>query len=73
MGKRGRIHGSTLRSRSADDKALVVDRLREQVLPLLASGRIHVPVHATFPLGQAEEAYEAFAVPGKFGKLVLLP
>ncbi len=73
MGKRGRIHGSTLRSRSADDKALVVDRLREQVLPLLASGRIHVPVHATFPLEQAEEAYEAFAAPGKFGKLVLLP
>ena len=73
MGKRGRIHGSTLRSRSADDKALVVDRLREQVLPLFASGRIHVPVHATFPLEQAEAAYEAFAAPGKFGKLVLRP
>ena len=35
MGKRGRIHGSTLRSRSADDKALVVDRLRETGAPAL--------------------------------------
>ena len=31
-----------------------------------------VPVHQTFPLERAAEAYEAFARPGKFGKLVLL-
>jgi NADPH:quinone reductase-like Zn-dependent oxidoreductase len=71
MGKRGRIHGSTLRSRSAAEKAEVVTRLRDDVLPLLADGRVTVPVHATFPLEQAEQAYEAFAAGGKFGKLVL--
>jgi len=73
MHKRARILGSTLRSRSADEKALVVERLREAVLPLLAAGRVTVPVHETFPLERAPEAYEAFARPGKFGKLVLLP
>jgi NADPH:quinone reductase-like Zn-dependent oxidoreductase len=73
MRTRGRIHGSTLRSRSPLEKALVVRRLGDEVLPLLASGRIVVPVHATFPLGQAEAAYEAFAARGKFGKLVLVP
>jgi NADPH:quinone reductase-like Zn-dependent oxidoreductase len=71
MGNRGRIHGSNLRYRSADEKAEVVDRLREQVLPLLAAGRATVPVDATYPLAEAQDAYEAFARRGKFGKLVL--
>jgi NADPH2:quinone reductase len=73
LGKRGRIHGSHLRNRSADDKADVMARLRREVIPLLAEGRVRVPVHATYPLERAQEAYEAFLVPGKFGKLVLVP
>ena len=71
MHKRARLHGSTLRSRTADEKAFVVERLQEAVLPLLAAGRVGVPIQATFPLERAEEAYDVFAVPGKFGKLVL--
>ena len=57
----------------ADEKALVIERLREAVLPLLADGRVTVPVQATFQLERTQEAYETFARPGKFGKLVLLP
>ncbi len=72
MQKRARIHGSTLRSRSADEKALVVERLREAVLPLFADGRVTVPIQQTFQLDQAPDAYDAFAVPGKFGKIVLV-
>jgi NADPH2:quinone reductase len=70
--KRGRISGSNLRYRSPDEKAEVVDRLRSDVLPLLAAGSATVPVDATFPLDRAQDAYEAFAAGGKFGKLVLL-
>ena len=73
MGKRGRIHGSHLRGRTADEKAEVMARLRREVVPLLAEGRVRVPVHATYPLEHAQEAYETFTVPGKFGKLVLVP
>jgi NADPH:quinone reductase-like Zn-dependent oxidoreductase len=73
MRKRAHLFGSTLRSRSADEKALVVERLREAVLPLLQAGRVTVPVQATFPLDRIEDAYAAFDTPGKFGKLVLLP
>ena len=62
-----------LRARSLEEKAEVISRLREEVLPLLADGRISVPVHETFPLDRAQEAYEAFAAGGKFGKIVLLP
>jgi NADPH:quinone reductase len=71
MRKRLRLLGSTLRARSAEEKGLVVARLGEDVLPLLAAGRVAVPVHETFPLEQAQEAYDAFAAGGKFGKLVL--
>jgi NADPH2:quinone reductase len=69
---RGRIHGSTLRFRSRAEKAEVLRLLREDVLPLLAEGRVAVPVHATYPLDEAQEAYDAFAAGGKFGKIVLV-
>jgi NADPH:quinone reductase-like Zn-dependent oxidoreductase len=72
MHKRARIHGSTLRFRSAEEKALVVARLGEQVLPLLAAGRVAVQMQEVFPLDQAQAAYTVFAVGGKFGKLVLV-
>jgi NADPH:quinone reductase len=72
MQRRARIQSSTLRSRTTEEKAQVVDGLRRDVLPLLASERITVPVHETFPLADAQKAYEAFAAGGKFGKLVLI-
>jgi NADPH:quinone reductase len=71
MRKRGRIHGSMLRGRSSEEKADVIRRLGAHALPLLAAGRLTVPVHETFPLEQAQEAYDRFASGGKFGKLVL--
>lgn len=70
---RGRIHGSTLRARTRIEKADVIRRLRQDVLPLLAEGRVTVPIHATYPLDRAQEAYDAFAAGGKFGKIVIVP
>ena len=72
MRKRGRIHASTLRARPLEEKAAVVQRLERHVLPLVAAGRVGVPVDRTFPLEDAEAAYDAFAAGGKFGKLVLV-
>ncbi len=72
MTKRARIGGSTLRARSAHDKAEVAAKVSRHVLPALASGRLHVPVCATHPMADAEEAYERFAAGAKFGKVVLL-
>ena len=73
MAMRGRIHGSTLRPRSREEKAEVIRSLQGDVLPLLAAHRVVVPVHRTYPLDGAQEAYDAFAAGGKFGKIVLLP
>jgi NADPH:quinone reductase len=72
MGKRGRIHGSTLRARPLEDKAAVARRVERHVLPLVASGAVTVPVAATFPMDEAARAYERFAEGAKFGKIVLL-
>jgi len=73
MGKRARVSGSTLRTRSREEKAAVAAGVTAHVLPLLAAGRLTVPVWGTFPLAQATQAYDRFAVGGKLGKLVLEP
>jgi NADPH:quinone reductase-like Zn-dependent oxidoreductase len=72
MGKRARIHGSTLRPRPLEDKAQAARRIERQVLPLLARGAVTVPIAATFPMSEAGAAYERFAAGGKLGKIVLL-
>jgi NADPH:quinone reductase len=71
MAKRGRIHGSTLRARPLEGKALTARELERSVLPLFADERLRVPVAACYPLEQAEEAYERFASGGKLGKIIL--
>jgi NADPH:quinone reductase-like Zn-dependent oxidoreductase len=72
MMQRIRIGGSTLRSRSRQEKADVVAGVRSRVLPLLESGRLRVPVAETFALADASAAYDRFAAGGKFGKVVLV-
>jgi len=72
MGKRGRIHGSTLRPRPLEDKAQAARRVERHVLPLLARGALTVPLAATFPLAEAAAAYDHFAAGGKLGKIVLI-
>lgn len=72
MGKRARIHGSTLRARSLEDKALVARLVEHEVLPLFESGALGVPIAETFPLEQAAAAYDRFAAGGKLGKIILV-
>jgi NADPH2:quinone reductase len=71
MGKRARIHGSTLRARPLEQKALLARLVEHEVLPLFESGALRVPVAETFPLEQAAAAYERFAAGGKLGKIVV--
>jgi NADPH2:quinone reductase len=71
MGKRGRIHGSVLRSRSLEDKAAAARNVERAVLPGFVSGDLSVPVTATFPLDSVADAYTRFQAGGKLGKIVL--
>src|SRR5688500_5521931 len=71
MGKRARIHGSVLRSRSLEAKADAARRVERAVLPGFASGDLSVPVTAKFPLDAVADAYDRFAAGAKLGKIVL--
>jgi NADPH:quinone reductase len=71
MQKRARIYNSTLRPRPLEEKATAARAVERSVLPLLASGAVHVPIDATYPLEEAPAAYDRFAAGGKFGKIVL--
>jgi NADPH:quinone reductase-like Zn-dependent oxidoreductase len=71
MGRRGRIHGSTLRARPLEQKADAAHRVARHVVPALAAGRLRVPVAATYPMADAAAAYDRFTAGGKLGKIVL--
>ena len=71
MGKRARIHGSTLRAGRWRRRRSPPGAVERHVLPLFETGRLRVPVPQTFPLERAAEAYDSFAAGGKLGKIVL--
>jgi NADPH:quinone reductase len=71
MGKRARIHGSMLRARPLEEKALAARLLEREVLGGFEDGTLKVPVASTFKLAAAADAYERFAAGGKLGKIVL--
>ena len=72
MRKRISIGGSTLRARSRREKADVAADMAAHVLPALVAGRLQIPVYKTFPLAEAQAAYDHFAAGAKFGKVVLV-
>jgi NADPH:quinone reductase len=71
MMRRGQLMASTMRARPLEEKALCARRLEAEVLPALAAGRLRVPVTASYPLDQAQEAYDRFAAGQKFGKVII--
>jgi NADPH:quinone reductase len=70
--KRGRILASTLRPRPLEEKAMTARGIERSVLPLLTDGTVRVPIAQTYPLDQAEAAYQRFEAGGKLGKIVLV-
>ena len=73
MAKRGRVHASTLRGRPLEEKARAVQLVEANVLPFVRDDgpSIQVPVAATYPMSEAEAAYDRFVAGGKLGKIVL--
>lgn len=71
MRTRYTLTGSTLRSRTREEKAAVAHLVGEALVPLWIRHEITVPIAKTFDLGDASAAYDFFAQPGKFGKVVL--
>jgi len=69
--KRLTITASTLRARSVAEKAAIARAVHQNVWPLIESGAVRVPVHATFPLRAAAQAHRVMEESSHIGKLVL--
>ena len=71
MKKRARIVGSTLRARSRAEKAAIVSRFKDEILPGFASGALHVVVDAVFPVARAAEAFQRMRENRNVGKILI--
>jgi putative PIG3 family NAD(P)H quinone oxidoreductase len=73
MRKRAILTGSTLRSRSADEKARLAAEVERVVWPWIAAGSVQAVVDRTFPLAQAAQAHAYLESGTHTGKIVLVP
>ena len=71
MTRRLTITGSTMRPRTAAQKAAIGAALRETVWPVLEAGRCAPVIHATFPLDQVTEAHRLMESSQHIGKIML--
>ncbi len=72
MSKRLRIMGTSLRTRSAEEKATATRLFAQQVVPLLATGAIRPVIDKVFKMEQVREAHERIESNESFGKVVLM-
>jgi NADPH2:quinone reductase len=68
-----RLHhtGSTLRSRSIEDKAAIARAVEQKVWPLIAAAKVKPLIDQTFPLADAAGAHARMEASTHIGKIVL--
>ncbi|MCF8505085.1 MAG: NAD(P)H-quinone oxidoreductase [Caulobacter sp.] len=71
MQKRAVLTGSTLRPRSADEKARLAAEIERIVWPWVEAGKVKAVVDRTFPLAQAAAAHAFLEAGAHVGKVVL--
>lgn len=71
MAKRLTFTGSTLRPRSAQDKAQIASELKAQVWPLLATGKVSPVIYQVFNLDEAAKAHALMESSQHIGKIML--
>jgi putative PIG3 family NAD(P)H quinone oxidoreductase len=71
MSKRLKIMGTSLRTRSAEEKATATRLLAQQVVPLLASGQVRPVIDKVFNMADVRAAHERVESNESFGKVVL--
>ena len=67
------VTGSTLRSRSVEEKAAIIAALGEKVWPLWSAGKLRVFTYRRFPLVEAAEAHRLMESSRHIGKILLVP
>lgn len=71
MRKRARVVGSTLRSRGRPEKAALVARFRDELLPGFGAGALRVTVDSVFPVERAAEAFQRMRESRNAGKILI--
>lgn len=71
MGKSLTLTSSTLRPKSADEKARLKRAIEHHAWPLITSGRVKAVVHAEFPLADAAKAHAMLEASQHVGKVLL--
>ena len=71
MQKRAEMHGTVLRPRSVADKAAATAAFVDEVVPMLADGRVRPVVDRVFSIDDADAAYARLETDATFGKLIL--
>lgn len=71
LAKRLQIIGTVLRSRSSEEKADAAEKFIEEVLPLIASGKVKANLDRIFPFEAVSDAHEYLESNQSFGKVVL--
>lgn len=69
--KRIRLIGSTLRSRTSEEKSRIMHALHDELFPLFASGKLISNIHAVFPIQEVEAAHGVLRRAENIGKVVL--
>ena len=69
--KRLKLIGSTLRSRTSEEKGRILRGLEDELWPLFSERRLRSHIHATFPIGEVEKAHAVLRRAENVGKVVL--
>ncbi|MHC5257876.1 NAD(P)H-quinone oxidoreductase [Streptomyces sp. UC4497] len=70
--KRLAVHGTTLRTRSAEQKAAIVAEVQSEVWPMIESGAVQLVVDQTVPMAEAAEAHRLIDTGKHIGKILLV-
>lgn len=69
--KRLRVQGTTLRSRSLEEKIVLARAFEQRLLPSFSNGELKPVIDAVLPMTELEPALQRLASNDTFGKLVL--
>ena len=69
--KRIRLIGSTLRSRTPEEKSAILQALQRELWPLFSARKLITNIHATFPIREVEQAHGVLRRAENIGKVVL--
>lgn len=69
--KRIRLIGSTLRSRTPEEKSRILKALQKELWPLFSARKLISNIHAVFPIREVEKAHGVLRRAENIGKVVL--